>query len=302
MISEPETVLSTSCRSPPTNEVSSVPSETVVKHMINNKIKCIKKMNNCSVIIFVVLSLVIISVLRFRSISPFGSQPEVLYFPKKVTEVKYNYVTEDVARIAVLFTAYNEEKRWVTTNNVLNYYSRTIPSNMMFIVDSSNTGVDPSLIPLNNQAIFEQSNVCKNLYIHPGPTDFEVCALRTAFNLLDFGHATHVFKLTCKYKIIDFTDCLRHVKTTDDIILQYHRDRRGFQNTELLGIRREIFMDVIEKVYATHERDLERKLAKFLSNNMHLYNVRRIRKMHLKAPFIPRSDGSILSTLKSSLL
>ena len=101
----------------------------------------------------------------------------------------------------------------------------------MYIVDSSNTGVDAALVPTPNQVVFDQRGVC-NL---DSTTHMENCSLQQAQRQLDFSPYDCVVKLTTKYKI---SNILQMCGVPDyDLAVQHNHNGSEFQNTEMFGVR-----------------------------------------------------------------
>ena len=210
--------------------------------------------------------------------------------------------------VAVLFTMYNTEERQNMTIDVLNFYAADlvnfcmgpIPRSSVYIVDSSNNGVPTGLVAEANQVVFDQRLYCDLIGPVTGPTYAELCSLNLAFDKIDFakrGH-THVIKLTAKYKIPNLdTLVLDKIHPDAELILQYSNDvATGYQNTEILGFKISRIQEILADL-ADATGDLESRLAQLVKSDN--YFVQRLDPLPLDRPFYPRSDGSILSSLKS---
>lgn len=207
--------------------------------------------------------------------------------------------------VAVLFTMYNVEERDKQTNGVIDYYADIIPKECTFLVDSANRGVSEYKVPGAQQARFEQESVCvisrKDKTV--GPTLKELCSLEYALDTLDFGNAAHVIKLTTKYCIPQFyCDVLHNIDQDADIIVQDDKNSWRGQPTEIFGFRLQIAKEILRLLRAQPNdkyNDLEQRVHALIQSGK--YKVQRLPRLQLSEPLIPRSDGSILSSLYTKI-
>ena len=108
----------------------------------------------------------------------------------------------------------------------------------LFVVDSANRGVDPGLVPLRNQVIFEQDGKCAG----GCSTELELCALRRAAGVLDFSGYRYVIKLTAKYKL----DALALPPGFDIVAQSQHL--HGWQNSEFVAMKASRFSEFIQRL------------------------------------------------------
>ena len=127
----------------------------------------------------------------------------------------------------------------------------------LFVVDSANRGVDPGLVPLRNQVIFEQDGKCAG----GGSTELELCALRRAAGVLDFSGYRYVIKLTAKYKL----DGLALPPGFDIVAQSQHRNGSQEQNSEFVAIKASRFSEFIQRLsYEIEGHNLENRLWKLV--------------------------------------
>ena len=184
--------------------------------------------------------------------------------------------TTDRTKIAILFTMYNrsdERKRmaedvirWYTSmrqdgKSVVEDFDMSAQSVDIFTVDSANRGVNHDLVPLRNQAIFEQDDKCK--VKSRDSTELELCSLRYAASVLDFSGYEYVVKLTTKYKLDPFI-----LPVGFDIVVQsQHVDKpannskfEGWQNSELFALKATRFEEFVRRLSTEYEAALEHRL------------------------------------------
>jgi len=251
---------------------------------------------SCTIFLVLLIYCIIKSLIRMSDLPAFVPSQESSAYSK--------------TDVAVLFTMYNTEARQEMTIDVLNFYAvdvvnfcmGSIPRSSVYIVDSSNNGVPTGVVAEANQVVFDQRHHCDLIGPVTGPTYAELCSLNVAVDQIDFakrGH-THVIKLTTKYKIPNLdTLVLDKIHPDAELILQHSNDvMAGIQNTEILGFKvskiREILADLADAT-----GDLETRVTQLVKSDN--YFVQRLDPLPLSRPFYPRSDGSILSSLKTKL-
>lgn len=207
-----------------------------------------------------------------------------------------------VPPVAILFTMYNTDRRIQQTNKVIDFYEDIIPKKCIFLVDSANRGVSVNKVPSSQQAIFDQEYICNsNVEYTSGPTLAELCSLEYALNTLDFGNAKHVMKITTKYCIPRFScDVLHNIDEDADIIVQSAMVANR-QNTEVLGFKLDIAKDILREI-RTLSGDLETRMYKLRSSNKYKFQVLPVLELNYEDNLVPRSDGSVLSSLFSRFL
>ena len=224
---------------------------------------------------------------------------------------------QNAVNVAVLFTMYNTKKRQKMTTDTLNYYTpngsdsniAAIPKSVIYIVDSSNNGVSDVLVDKKNQVVFDQRLHCDTTGPVTGPTYAELCALKFTIKQINFAERqhTHVIKFTTKYKIPEFnTSLLGQIDPCAELILQHTRKERhsflfkktGWQNTEILGFKVSRIHEILTDL-ENLSGDLETRVFKLAASGK--YIVQRLPLLSVEQPFYSRSDGSILSALKSKV-
>lgn len=191
--------------------------------------------------------------------------------------------------IALLFVMYNIETRNEMTNDVIDFYIKDgFPREKMFLVDSANNGVSSDKIPIENQCLFDQTKVLKKT---KSTTTYELYSINRAMEKLNFGNATHIIKLTTKYKIKNLYKILNKIPMDNDLIVQY-RGRKGFKNTEILGYKILKF-NLIYNQIITDDGILEKRIYKLINK----FKYHRLKKLRLIPPLYKRSNNSILKYL-----
>lgn len=239
--------------------------------------------------------------------------------------------TEAIPPVAVLFTMYNTDNRAEQTDRVIDYYANKVPKQCTFLVDSANRGVSIDRVPSSQQAVFEQGTICPITYVRvgafsvsagsldnkvvPGPTLAEICSLEYALDHLEFGNAKHVIKLTAKYCIPSFCrDVLHNIEEDADIIVQRARHVSfgfGYKtlpdpdpdqiwssrvNTEILGFKLQKAKDIIREI-KSNTGILEARVQELISSGKYKIQILPVLHLSTEHRLIPRSDGSILSSL-----
>ena len=127
----------------------------------------------------------------------------------------------------------------------------------LFVVDSGNRGVDPSLVPLRNQVIFEQSSWRAD----SNSTELELLSLQHAADILDFSGYSYVIKLTAKYKL----DTIALPSSGFDVVAQAQHEQ-DWQNSEFIAMKASRFSEFIQRL-SSHVHAgtcLERRLWKLV--------------------------------------
>ena len=167
----------------------------------------------------------------------------------------------------LLFTMYNIHERNSMTNNILNYYVNDLkfPKERLFIVDSSNNGVDTNLINKENQVIFDQNKYFKQKL---GSTQYELLSLNkfieNKYNIIK--NYKYLIKITCKYKLPDLLNSnLSNVNNS--LIIQENKWKSlNRTNTEIIGFKIDHIKYIINLL--NNESDiLEIRLKKIINKN-----------------------------------
>ena len=198
----------------------------------------------------------------------------VLYLLTKKTE-KYAELSKHTLKnpnYAILFTMYNIPERQEMYEDVLNYYVNDLkfPKKNIFIVDSSGNGVDTKYVLKQNQAVFNQNNLNTPADQLGNTTWFELHSLffadKTLKHLKNFDY---IIKLTTKYKLPD----IQKIVITDnpEILLEYRSSNTNYKllkrwNTEILGIRANLFNRVLNELWEIDNGDLEHRLYDIKNN------------------------------------
>ena len=260
---------------------------------------------------------------------------ETLSTPDRVLHVEPSSsceCTEAIPPVAVLFTMYNIDNRAEQTDRVIDYYENKIPKQCIFVVDSANRGVSMDRVPKSQQAVFEQGTICPTVRhirlgafsvsagssgneVVLGPTLAEICSLEYALDHLEFGNAKHVIKLTAKYCILSFCrDVLHNIEEDADIVVQRARHEAfgiGYKtipdptsnqiwssrvNTEILGFKLQKAKNIIQEI-KTSTGNLETRIQKLILSGKYKIQILPVLHLSTEHPLIPRSDGSMLSSL-----
>lgn len=190
---------------------------------------------------------------------------------------------------AVLFTMYNEEKRDAMTLDVLQHYRCLFSRDRLFVVDSANRGTDQ--LPESQQAVFDQETIRSFVNTPHLATIGELISLVYAFNKLDFGHFTHVIKITTKYKIYNLYDI--RIDPDSELILQ-HTGRPGFQNTEVLGFRVDKAQSILADLGGFSDNPMMEERVSRITDK---YVAQKLPQLNLVPPLYPRSWGDTLINL-----
>jgi hypothetical protein len=167
---------------------------------------------------------------------------------------------------------YNVPERQQMYEDVLNYYVNEIkfPKKNIFIVDSSGNGVDTKYVLKQNQAVFNQNNLNTPPDQLGNTTWFELHSLFFADKTLkDLKNFDYIIKLTTKYKLPD----IQKIVITDnpEILLEYRSSNTNYKllkrwNTEILGIRANLFNRVLNELWEIDNGDLEHRLYDIKNN------------------------------------
>jgi hypothetical protein len=190
----------------------------------------------------------------------------------------------------LLFTMYNTHDRNNITNNILNYYINDLkfPKERLFIVDSSNNGVDTNLINKENQVVFNQNRYLKQ---NLDSTQYELLSLNkfieNKYNIIK--NYKYLIKITCKYKLPDLLN-LNLSNVNSSLIIQ-----RGVKtyNTEIIGFKIDHIKYIIN-LLNNESNILEIRLKNIINKN----NLSYIKFIPLKnLAHYKRSNGDILNYL-----
>lgn len=182
---------------------------------------------------------------------------------------------------ALLLCCFNAPERREMTRDIVSYYCTQLPLHRIFMVDSANHGCD--LLPRHQQVTFDQNFECT---ITSNSTDTELCSLKKAVSVLDFGDAEYVIKLTCKYKLPE----LKNLTFKRDLVIQASRGPH-WQNTELYAINVSKIHRLIEDIGSQHGLMEER-----MDTLSQIYDSERLPELRNLASY-PRGDKQILKTL-----
>lgn len=200
----------------------------------------------------------------------------------------------------LLFTMCNTHDRNSMTNDILNYYVNDLkfPKERLFIVDSSNNGVDTNLINKENQVIFDQNKYLKQ---NLASTEYELLSLNkfieNKYNIIK--NYKYLFKITCKYKLPDLLN-LNLSNVNNSLIIQAGKKRWnieifGFKrcNTEIVGFKIDHIKNIINLL--NNESDiLESRLKNIINKNnlsyIHLISLKNLANYK-------RGNGDILNYL-----
>ena len=172
---------------------------------------------------------------------------------------------------AILFTMYNVPERQQMYEDVLNYYVNDLkfPKKNIFIVDSSGNGVNTKYVLKQNQSVFNQNNLNTPADQLGNSTWFELHSLFFADKTLkDLKNFDYIIKLTTKYKLPDIQ---KIVITDNPEILLEHRSYTDYKllkrwNTEILGIRTNLFNKVLNELWEVDNGNLEHRLYDIKNN------------------------------------
>ncbi len=194
----------------------------------------------------------------------------------------------------LLFTMYNTHDRNNITNDILNYYVNDLkfPKERLFIVDSSNNGVDTNLINKENQVVFDQNKYLKQ---NLDSTKCELLSLNkfieNKYNIIK--NYKYLFKITCKYKLPDLLN-LNLSNVNNSLIIQENKWKSlNRNNTEIIGFKIDHIKYIINLL--NNESDiLEIRLKNIINKN----NLSYIKFIPLKnLAHYKRNNGDILNYL-----
>ena len=192
--------------------------------------------------------------------------------------------------ICILFTMYNTAQRQDMTDIVLHYYIECLrfPINNIFIVDSANRGVRQ--LPKSQQVIFDQDEICE---YKSNSSTLEMCSLKqAALHLPQIASKAYIFKLTCKYKLPELGD----IYPSKPLIIQHlENPARNWQNTELWGVRGDLFSEFVHDLNWNESAEtnlMEHRFWKVIQK----YDYQRFPPMKNIAKF-KRGIGDILTEL-----
>ena len=175
----------------------------------------------------------------------------------------------------VLLTMHHTPARAAMYRDVASYYQRQgVP---LYVVDSGNHGIDPGVVPLHRQVVFDQRD-------RPGAagcassTDWEMLSLREFVESPLFARMEHrhVFKLTAKYKLPGLRATLdaavssasapaRDARPCPFLVVQRrHYAPGGFQNSEIVGFERARMPEALALLRRAPHENMEHRLHRLL--------------------------------------
>lgn len=239
---------------------------------------------------FLLFFLFVISFFYFFRPIYLNNKKRELFELRNTVDLSSNYFVEDNNNI-ILFTMYNITKRNSMTNDILNYYVNHLkfPKKRIFIVDSSNNGVNYNLVYKENQVVFNQNEYTT----HSDSTNLEILALNKFikdkyYQILNYKY---LIKITCKYKLPELLD-LDLSNINCDLIVQYKKSLSHI-NTEILGIKISHIKKILQMI--TNETGiLENRFGKILNKNKLSYKY--FTKLQNLANY-KRGDGSFMKKL-----
>ena len=185
-------------------------------------------------------------------------------------------------KFALVITMHNTPDREKMYNEVVKYYTNRIPKKCLYIIDSSNNGMDSHIIPIENQIVFDQKQHCNN---GNSSTDMEICSLIKVKEKFDTTKFDSIFKLTGKYKVPEIENLTPHFNS--DIVIQ----SSGY-NTELIGFKSEKFNDILNSL-KTKTGILEERMT-LMKNE---FTTSHFPKLNIVGPYYKRADGLKLTNL-----
>ena len=183
----------------------------------------------------------------------------------------------------IILTTYNELSRKEMYSSRIEWWinNTSLP---IYVVDSSNNGF-PELIEKYKSLdrlhifVFDQTKYIRSKRFHQ--TKYEVLSLKMAYEHFEkeWQKYTCIIKITGKYVLPDLENELKEIPFKNDLILQY-RHKLNWQNTEILGIKRQIYDHLLTWLSTAPGKLFERQLSSFLKINKN-YKTYRIPLLYI---------------------
>jgi hypothetical protein len=154
----------------------------------------------------------------------------------------------------------------------------------IFIVDSSGIGINQKNERLK-QFVFEQDLKFNHVSVSVSEKNSILKASEYFNELLNYDI---IFKITGKYFIPEFKSIIKTIPNDTDIVFQHLEITHG-QNTELVGFKSELFIDIINEI--TENKTFEDVMYDIKISNK--YKTYRFPMLKLDE-YTNRSDGSTL--------
>ena len=209
----------------------------------------------------------------------------------KIDEIKIdmnndNILTKKYHDICILLTTYNEESRTILYTKRIKWWinNTNLP---IYIVDSNNIGF-PELLDEYKKSkrifcySFNQNDYIKKNKYHQ--TKYELLSLKNAFNYFKdaWNQYTMIFKITGKYVLPELETKISTIPYNNDIVLQ-QRHKFKWQNTEIIGISKKIFMSLLNSL------DDNKIFEKIIFLELHKYTTSRLDKLQIPVEFYTKT-------------
>jgi hypothetical protein len=162
-----------------------------------------------------------------------------------VKPLKTSEPAKESAKVCMLVSMYiGDNRREMYTKNIKHWLNDTNLD--IYTVDSSGKYLD-----IKHPRLFQYSFKQDSAFIRYNVSVSEKVSIEKALAYFDLSAYDLIFKVTGKYFLPEFESFVKYIPKDTSLILQSRMDHARFQNTELVGFRKEHFPIISNEITDT---------------------------------------------------